>query len=144
MSHSIRLRGPWEWGLVHSLDSREKPQRIELPADLGQWTPPDATVWLRRRFNAPTGIGETDDVALQLSGLEGEILALELNGHRFPCSTESSHSLDIHRWLDSHNVLTITLRRDGGHPVGLLGSATIVIVPPPCEDDRPVPPNVDK
>jgi hypothetical protein len=86
---------------------------------------------------------ETDVVSLELTGLEGEILALELNGHRFPCSTESSHSLDIHRWLDSHNVLTITLRRDGDHPVGLLGSAAIVIGTRSSERERANPENAN-
>jgi hypothetical protein len=144
MSHSIRLHGPWEWGLVEAdTDLFLDAQRVHVPADLGELAPPDATIWLRRRFNTPTGLLETDVVSLELTGLAGEILSLDLNGQPFKCSAEHSQTLVIHPWLRSHNSLTITLRRIENQPVGLLGSAAIVIGTRSSERERANPENAN-
>ena len=66
--HRIRLRGPWEWA-VPTLKAAQAWtwNRIRLPDEWDRLPAIAGPVWFRRRFQAPTGVLETDRVRVLLS-----------------------------------------------------------------------------
>lgn len=86
MSHSIRLRGPWEFEVMGRwvrgeggewrLEREGLPAggKVEMPGSFGAVLGEDffGRVRLRRRFHAPTGLGEGSLVWLVVESVEGE------------------------------------------------------------------------
>ncbi|WP_166829720.1 hypothetical protein [Thalassoroseus pseudoceratinae] len=110
--HSIRLRGPWN--LHTEADGATGNRRVTLPE---RWETllEDAAglVVLSRRFNCPTGLGETDQVSLLLPQLPTHNIRVLLNdGEIHPEATpQDGYRFEITQQLEPANRLTIELNR---------------------------------
>jgi hypothetical protein len=82
--HTIRLLTPWEVGRFCEGESETTLHRVTLPCQFQQ---PDSgwPVYLRRRFNSPSGLSASSRIFLRVFWVAGT-LAVRLNGHVLtPC-----------------------------------------------------------
>ncbi|HUE74730.1 MAG TPA: hypothetical protein VMP01_27930 [Pirellulaceae bacterium] len=119
MSHTIRLRGPWEFAIAGT----QIAGRIELPCDwsdlLSAVTSPGkpsfflgakAAITLRRHFHLPTGLEPGDRVLIVLRWQSPHATA-QLNGTALELAEEAdgSHQADVTGALSARNELAIDL-----------------------------------
>jgi len=145
MSHTIRLRGPWEIRILETADGAESPVdfaeghvlRLNLPAPLRiVGASFRGRARFDRSFGTPSGLGPSERVWLVIdtphqirdASINGEPAELERLG-----AESNRWRADITGRLGRRNTLSLTLAYDGqprseqAEPLALLGEVTLEI-----------------
>ena len=115
MSHSIRLRGPWDF----SIAGTQIAGRIEFPCDWSEIPSPAAVaVRFRRYFHLPTGLEPGNQVLIVLR-CQAPHLTAQLNGAELALERQSdeAYQADVTRQLAARNELTINLEPPSPAPI---------------------------
>lgn len=136
-THSIRLRGPWQYEVLSAEAPPKGPTSgtLKMPSDWGDSLGSDfrGRVLYRRRFNCPTGL-TGQSVKLCFLGAEPEA-QISLNGQKLGrvAGTVESTVFSVTDLLQPHNELTAEFDTScsPSHqgPGGLTGEVRLVIEP---------------
>lgn len=121
-THNIRLRRPWHKTLVGS----DVVTRVDVPESPGEAADQASTYQYARRFNCPTGLDSQSKVHLAISGWNGQIVSILLNGHPLEPGTQSMN-VDVTDLLEPHNQIIIQLTGTHKAPASLTGEVGLAI-----------------
>lgn len=120
--HVIRLRRPWE----KSCDGGRTWKLASVPEPIADSLGDHPTAIYRRRFNQPTGLGESSCLSLRITGWEGTLESVTINAAHLETG-ETTIDAVITELVERHNQITVTLLRTETEGARLSGEVSLAI-----------------